>query len=182
MGAPIPLWVRKRVIEDHQAGVSASTIAERHKLSRSSVYGLVRRYKEKNLLAADYSACGRPRTTARIYRAARYLKYLHRSWGAPLIRALLQARYGEVPSTRTMQRWFKAAKLTEPREKRPVQSRARAGEIHGCWQIDAKERLPAKACYLTIVDEYSGACLAAPVFSLFKDQSGTASRDQDKAD
>ena len=168
------------MIEDHKAGYTVAEIVDRVKLSRSSVYNICRRYKEQGPggLGADYSACGRPMTDQRIYRAARYLKFLHRGWGAPLIGMFLKRRYGAVPSTRTLQRWFKAAGLTELRQKRPPSERVKADEIHGCWQLDAKERLPAKACYLSIVDEHSGAFLETPVFPLFTDQSGAAATDE----
>jgi transposase len=179
MGAPTPLWVRQRVIEDWQAGHAVSTIVERHGLSRSSVYNMCRRYKEKGIdgLIADYSACGRPRAQERIYRAARFLRFLHRDWGAPLIRTVLEARYAGVPGTRTLQRWFKAAGLSTPRQKRPASERAKADQVHGCWQIDAKERLPAKASYLSIVDEHSGAFIEAPVFPLRTHQPGAPAPD-----
>lgn len=117
-------------------------------------------------------------TDQRIYRAARYLKFLHRGWGAPLIVTFLKRRYSAVPSTRTLQRWFKAAGLTELRQKRPTSKHVKADEVHGCWQVDAKERLPAKACYLSIVDEHSGAFLETPVFPPLTNQSGTAATDE----
>ncbi len=178
MGAPTPLWIRQRVIEDYQAGCDVATIVSRNALSRSSVYNIYRRYKEGRVLAADYSACGRPMTDERIYRAARYLRFLHPGWGAPLIHTFLQRRYKAVPTVRTLQRWFKAAGLTELRQKRVVTERVKADHVHGCWQIDAKERLPAKACYLSIVDEHSGAFLGTPVFPLLTDQSGAVKADE----
>lgn len=178
MGAPTPLWTREQVIKDHQAGVHVETIATRHSISRASVYNICRRYREGRTLAADYAACGRPKTDARIYRAARYLKYLHRDWGAPLIRTLLEQRYGDVPTERTLQRWFKAAHLTPLQQKRLPGTREKAAHVHGCWQIDAKERLASKACYLSIVDEHSGAFLQTPVFPLRTDKSGTTSTDK----
>ncbi len=179
MGAPTPLWIREQVIKDHQAGVHVETIATRNGISRASVYNICRRYREGRL-AADYTACGRPKPDERIYRAARYLKYLHRDWGAPLIRTLLAKRYrNNIPTARTLQRWFKAARLTPLRQRRLTgKGSDKAIHVHGCWQIDAKERLASKACYLSIVDEHSGAFLQTPVFPLCTDKPGTASTDK----
>jgi len=185
MGAPTPFWVRQRIIEARRNGERISAIAQRYGVSRTTVTNLWRRYQRQGPdgLAADYSACGRPANKGRLYRAARYLKYLHRSWGAPLIRTLLIERYGpHVPSARTLQRWFTAATLTVPRQKRPPVDRDKGQAVHAVWQIDAKERLPMQACYLSIVDEYSGALLEAPVFPLLSYQPGAAEADATGAD
>lgn len=164
MGAPTPLWVREQLVAGRLKGMSISELAAKHQLSESTARAIWRRYKRQQPLAADYSRCGRPPSEARIYRGARYLKYLHRSWGAPLIATLLTERYGSCVSVRTLQRWFKAANLTRLRQKQPSNVQAKACAVHQVWQIDAKERLPAQASYLSMIDEHSGAFLEAFVF------------------
>ena len=60
--------------------------------------------------------------------------------------------------------------LNRPREHHPAVDRGWAQAVHQVWQVDAKERLVLDneqlqpACYLTISDEHSGACLKALVF------------------
>jgi hypothetical protein len=68
-----------------------------------------------------------------------------------------------------MQYWLKT--VAPPRPKTILRTSKRwATEPHMVWQTDAKEqqRLVDGTffCYLTIMDEKSGALLAAPVFSL----------------
>ena len=166
MGASTPLWIRKQLVADRRSGLSVSELAVRYKISESTARAIWRRYQSLKPLAADYSRCGRPPSDQRIYRGARYLKYRHRSWGAPLIATLLKERYGTCVSVRTLQRWFKAAKLTTLRKREPVIDHSKACEVHQIWQVDAKERLPSKASYLSIIDERSGAFLEACVFPL----------------
>ena len=174
MGRALPTWMRQRIVEEHLAGKSLTEIAREHALSYSTVCRCWHRYQERGCdgLAPDYPNCGKqgPSQQDLVYRAARWLKFLHRAWGAPLIRLKLEARYRDrtLPSVRTFQRWFKKAGLTPLRKRLPDQKRCWAKTPHQIWQIDAKERLrlPSgqRACYLTIVDECSGALLEALVF------------------
>ena len=174
MGRALPTWMRKRIIKEHQNGKSLTQITHEQTLSYATVRRCWQRYKQRGIdaLAPDYANCGKqqPGQQNLIYRAARYLKFLHRAWGAPLIRLKLEARYPDeaMPSVRTFQRWFKKAGLTPRRKRLPEQRRCWAKTPHQIWQIDAKERLGLssgeQACYLTIVDECSGALLEALVF------------------
>lgn len=176
MGQPLSMTLRLLLVEQHLQGQSLAQIARSHHLSYATVRTIWQRFEARGRqgLAPDYSRCGRPRRDDRIYRAARYLKFLHRQWGAPLIRLKLEQRYGSaIPSVRTLQRWFKRDGLTLPRKQLPRAKVAWAEAPHAIWQIDAKENLrlgPAEtssaevASYLTIVDEHSGALLEAPVF------------------
>lgn len=174
MGRALPTWMRQRIVQEHRAGKSLTAIAREQALSYSTVRRCWRRYQARGVdgLAPDYRNCGTRSPDAHdlIYRAARYLKFLHRAWGAALIRTKLKQRYPArpLPSVRTLQRWFKKAGLTPLRKRLPEQKRPWAKRPHQVWQVDAKERLclPSgeRACYLTIVDECSGALLAALVF------------------
>ncbi|WP_169521694.1 DDE-type integrase/transposase/recombinase [Spirosoma spitsbergense] len=75
---------------------------------------------------------------------------------------------GRLPSIRTLQLWFKAAGLTKPRPQLLNSPKVWAEYPHQVWQVDAKEQQRTldgtKVCWLTVVDEKSGAVLAAPVF------------------
>jgi hypothetical protein len=174
MGQPLSMNLRLLLVEQHLQGHSLAQIARTHQLSYATVRALWQRFEARGRdgLAPDYSRCGRPgpRRDDLLYRAARYLKFLHRPWGAPLIRLKLEQRYGpeNLPSVRTLQRWFKRDGLTLPRKQLPQAEAAWAAAPHQIWQIDAKENLCLSsgevACYLTIVDEHSGALLEAPVF------------------
>lgn len=166
MGAPTPLWIREQLVTGRLKGLSTAELANRHHVSESTVRAIWRRYRSNQQLAADYSRCGRPVSEERLYRSARFLKYRHRDWGAPLIATLLEERYGSCVSTRTLQRWFKAAGLTTLRKQAASLDHSKACEVHQVWQVDAKERLPTKASYLSIIDERSGAFLDAFVFPL----------------
>lgn len=129
-------------------------------------------YKREGHLAVAYKRCGPKgvRSERFLFRASLWLKRLHPGWGAGLIRLALVNRYGEakMPSLRSMQRWFRWAHLTKPRQQQnqPVIGQSKA--VRNSWQVDAKENLRLKdgrqACYLTITDEHSGAGLAALVF------------------
>ena len=173
--------VRRRIVEAHQKGQSLKAIAQKENLSYSSVLGYWRRYRQRGLegLAPDYQHCGRsgPVNDDLMYRAARYLKYLHRQWGAALIRLKLEQRYpkASLPSVRTLQRWFKRAHLTPLRKRLPKPEQTRAQAPHEVWQVDAKEQLTLNdgtaACYLSVSDEHSGAFLEAPVFPPWPNQS-----------
>ena len=178
MPAALASSIRRRIIDAHLAGESLRSIAEREKLSYSSVRTYWRRYRERGYagLSPDYKNCGhRDRQNDVVYRAARYLKFLHRQWGAPLIRLKLQKRYKAVPSTRTLQRWFKQAHLKPLQSTIPKPEKTWAQAPHEVWQLDAKEHLRlddgSRACYLSVTDEHSGALLASPSFPLQSDQS-----------
>ena len=174
--------IRRRIVEAHLGGESLKAISHREHLSYSCVRTSWRRYRQGGLegLGPDYQNCGHrgPGRDDLIYRAARYLKYRHRQWGAPLIRLKLKQRYPDrfLPSIRTLQRWFKKADLAPIRKRLPQPDRSWAQVCHDVWQIDAKEQLTLEegtaACYLTLTDEHSGALLETPVFPPQPDQSG----------
>jgi hypothetical protein len=75
-----------------------------------------------------------------------------------------------IPSIRTLERWYRENNLVKPKRQTGEPSIGRARAVHNIWEVDAKEQLELldgqAACYLTIVDEKSGAWLASPVFSL----------------
>lgn len=105
-----------------------------------------------------------------------YLKHHHPTWGSPYIHAILKERYGEsIPSIRMLSHWFSKLHLQDPRESAKHQKIGSSRAVHNIWQVDAKEQITLsdgqKACYLSIVDEKSGAWLGSSVFPLYPYQS-----------
>ena len=140
----------------------------------STVKSLLRRYAKLGEagLHNDFKNCG-PQSISHeplMYRATLWLRRLHPQWGAGRIRARLATRYAasRLPCERTMERWLKAEKLTEPRQSHNEPRIGAAKAVHNIWQVDAKEQLilsdGSVACYLTVTDERSGSWLGAPAF------------------
>lgn len=184
MGKATNLLHRQMLIQLKGEGKNLSEISELLNVPYSTLRNLWHRYRHLGVekLAAEYANCGRlaPDRSNLVYRASLWLKYLHPQWGSPLIHYHLSQRYGleAMVSIRTLQRWYKAANLVKPREQKSVEKIGKAQGVHNIWQVDAKERLVLAdgqvACYLTIVDEKSGACLEAPVFPLCPNQPSSA--------
>jgi hypothetical protein len=153
MPRALPLAVREQILLLHQQQHSTNSICNQMQVSLSSVRRLLRKYNNNPTmdLQPAYNHCGpqKPRSDERLLRAGLWLKRIHPLWGAPLIHLRLEERYckQKVPAIRTLQTWYRRKGLNAPRE----QGRLSSGE---------------PACYLTIADEHSGACLQAKVFPL----------------
>jgi hypothetical protein len=171
MPQAIALPIRQVIVQRHQQGQSLGQIALDLQLPYGTVRKLWRRYRDAGQagLTPDYRRCGRlgPRGDARMIRAACWLKRLHPTWGAVLIRLIVQQRWPDrlVPPERTLQRWFRLAGVNRsPRRPQPRSPR-RGGQPHEVWEMDAveKQRLAngRLASWLTITDEASGAILTA---------------------
>lgn len=123
-------------------------------------------------LETNYHNCGKQVKSAvaeGIYRTSITLRQDHPSWGADRIAVTLREAYGQdAPSVRTLQRWYRVERLTEPKmgHNEPFIGKARGA--HNIWQVDAKEQITlldhTLACYLTFTDEYSGCWLGSIVF------------------
>src|SRR4051812_2980304 len=184
MGGALPMHIRSLIIEQYNQGnITLLDIAKQQGLSYSTVRNIWKRYKAAGAggLMPSYAHCGpiQPKTEALIYRGALWLKRHHPGWGAGLIRTLMQQRYqhNTIPSERSLQRWFKARHLCQPKSIFPppvLKTAEQPIAVHDVWQIDAKERLHLgsgeKACYLTIVDQQSGCLLKAVIFPLSEHQ------------
>ncbi len=179
MGKPIHYPKRQQIVQLRQSGLTIKQISEQLDMSYWTVRKLLRRLRDRGEsgLAADYSSCGQRskiRSNGITKRAACWLRRIHPEWGAPLIHLKLVQRYGadQVASIRQLQRWFRQQGLSQPRSKTKDQQDdpCKAKQVHQCWQVDAKERLRlvnGQVCsYLSVVDEHSGACLAAVLFSI----------------
>jgi len=172
----INIEVRRTIIRLKESGERLIDISQILKLSYRTVSNIWQRYKKKGRadLVCDYTKCGTQQ--AKRYMGVKSkcldLKILHPRWGTPRLHVELVKLYPQevIPSIRTLHSWYKKANLICPNhlEREPAIGRAKA--VHNIWQVDAKERLrlpnEQNACYLTIVDEKSGACLEALVFPL----------------
>lgn len=178
MPKAISMAKRQSIISDYLKGKTISYLARNYQVSRQSIYNLIERYEELGIdsLLADYSNCGlaRPDATNFIYRAVRCMKTWHPDWGAEKIRAemLFMRPWLELPHYRTFIRWFHWNGQLSPKPKSilPASHYKWSKYLHEIWQVDAKEEMcllnGEKNCWLNITDEFSGAIIDPPVFSL----------------
>jgi hypothetical protein len=176
MKKPICTATRLKIISDYKEGLAKSTIASKYSVSRQSVHTLIKRYEEsgENGLKPHYDSCGKSPNLEQnlIFRAVRYFRYWHPTWGSEKIRAqLLFLRPSlDVPSSRTIHRWLSTNEQIPKGSKLPRNKAKWVQKLHECWQIDAKESMylsdGSYACWLNIVDEYSGTVISPPVFPL----------------
>lgn len=180
--------VREKILSHRKEGYSMLEISEKMSISYNSVRTLCQRYSssdqsESGMKAAIlpyYAQCG-PQDkaySAEIIESALALKRLHPRWGAPRLRLALESDMGStqseggdtIPSIRSLERWYRENNLVKPKRQTGEPSIGRARAVHNIWEVDAKEQLELldgqAACYLTMVDEKSGAWLASPVFPL----------------
>jgi hypothetical protein len=80
-----------------------------------------------------------------------------------------QPQLRDLPSARTLQRWFaRQQQPPAPAGRKPASARAAARRPHEVWQMDAVEQLPLQTgqqvCWLRWVDEWTGAVLGTEVF------------------
>jgi transposase len=182
MGQATGILLRERIIQLKQENYTLEKISEELSLTYSNVRTIWGRYQKEGIsgLQTSYSNCGKskPSSDNVVYRASLWLKHLHAHWGTPRVHTGLQSRYGvDVPTIRTLNRWYKDAQLTKPRSKINRVTIGKSTAAHNIWQVDAKENLTLgdgqESCYLTIVDEKSGAWLASLVFPLWTYLSST---------
>ncbi|MGJ3245206.1 MAG: hypothetical protein ACFE0I_04220 [Elainellaceae cyanobacterium] len=174
MAHAIPVPIRREIIERHQQGETIAAIADGLSLSFWGVRQIWRHYRKYGeaglALHRERSVRYGPRCARVIYRSALWLKRRHRSWGAGLIRVLLQQRYPDspLPHPRTFQRWFRAHQLNPVRAQRPSVVRERATHVHQVWQLDAASHVRladgSPASWISLIDEYSGALLQSEAF------------------
>lgn len=183
MAVAIPFATRQQIAQLRAQGKAYRQISQEMAVSYDAVRRICKRQDQLGEagLLPRYKQCGTTgiRLAAFYHRVSLWLKRAHPLWGAPYIHLQLDARYamGRLPSIRTLQLWFKAAGLSKPRPQLLNSPKVWAEYPHQVWQVDAKEQQRtldgAKVCWLTVVDEKSGAVLAAPVFSPWPNRSGT---------
>ena len=185
MGQAKTLDVRHKLIGMKKSNHSIKAIAEALQLSPATVKNIWKRYLTggEEAFAASYVHCGRPiqAESEVCFRLIRLIRCLHPTWGVPYIMVRVREKYPEIrfQSIRHYQRRLfkqsgKMPKAVLP--PRPQAERSRIG--HDTWQIDAKERFAIQSgqemCYLTIVDEATGALLATRAFPPQPNQSSTS--------
>lgn len=165
--------VRKEVIESRSRGESFRSIATRMGISYDSVRALWRHWEKEGKLAPNYERCCKrgPRKAAGLVEQAVQLKREHPRWGAGLIRVMLSEGWAadELPSTRTLQRWFRQAGVNASPSQQQRRGTVKRGQaVHEVWAVDAKEKIRladgSQVSWLTISDEASGAVLQAEAF------------------
>jgi hypothetical protein len=144
-------------------------------VSYGSVRQICANYDALGLTGIDtqYQHCGkliRDSTNQSIYDTALSLRQAHEGWGADRIHVALVERYGtEVPTVRTLQRWYCKERYSEPKMKHNEPNIGKSRGVHNIWQVDAKEQIilldQQVACYLTFTDEFSGIWLGSVVFA-----------------
>ena len=173
MPKPIPVAIRRQIVERHQSGEKLVQIARRLQMPYESVRNVWRLYRKEGRIQPNYAACGKQgvRCSQRVYRAARWLKRSHPTWGAGLIRQVIVDKWPRdyVPCVRSLQRWFRQSGIHSPRSKRAYQPRKGRGKApHNVWEMDSREQIELasgqKVTWLLNSDEASGAILSAEVF------------------
>jgi len=164
---------RREIIDRREVGESFASIARSLNVSYGAVRNIYHRFVETGQLSPAYDRCAHTevRSDKAIYHAAVEMKRAHPSWGAGLIRVELSDQFDEetLPSVRTLQRWFRRARVqtTKP-EKSPQPTVTRGKTVHEVWALDAKEQIQladgSYVSWLTITDEASGAILSATLF------------------
>ncbi len=180
MPRPIPYERRREIIRRKQAGESLSEIAEALDLSYWTVRQIWRRFRdegEKGLQNRYRSGPRERKFATEVYQKAIQLKQEHPRWGAGLIRSLLLEQWPkeEVPSERTLQRWWEREGMSCRPKRAHSPSRPRAQEVHDAWQVDAVE--VHQGTWITVTDEKSGAVLASRLFPLSKSQPDSGRED-----
>lgn len=173
MPAALPNHQRAEIVERRQRGERFSSIARTMGISYEAVRKICHRYVKTGELGPGYERCRHTevRHDPAIYHEAVALKQAHPSWGAGLIWTELAEAFDEadLPSQRTLQRWFRRAGVQRTAADRTPQMRVKRGkQAHEVWAIDAKEavQLADGSCvsWLTVTDEGSGAILDAQLF------------------
>jgi transposase len=171
--APIPVPVRQAILQRWRKGESVPKLAEALDLCERTVRHLVRRFAARGQsgLSPDYARCATKTlaTSSSLFHQAVHMRQQHPTWGAGLIRVLLQEELGACRSERTLQRWFQRTALSPaPVGRRPSSDAYRARRPHEVWQMDAAERIllghGQQVSWLRLVDECSGAVLQTTIF------------------
>lgn len=173
MPAATLMSVIRTIISRRDAGESYASIARGLAMSYHTVRKVDQHYRRNGHLEANYAACQHTavRKSPVIYQRAIQLKSEHPSWGGNLIWVELADEWAEseLPSVRTLQRWFHRGQVARRRPERTAKATVKRGQaVHEVWAIDAKEGMQlldgSYVSWLTISDEASGAVLRAKLF------------------
>jgi hypothetical protein len=156
-----------------EQGESFRSIATHLKRDYETIRNVYHRYVQSGQLEPAYAKCRHEgvRKNEAVYERALQLKQEHPRWGAGLIWVELAEGFAEaeLPSQRTLQRWFRRGGVQNAvPERRPRSFAARGKQAHEVWAMDAKEQVALGdgtfVSWLTVTDEGSGAILGAFLF------------------
>jgi transposase len=173
MPAALPLSMREEIVRRRQHGETFRQIARELKVSYAATRRIWARFTQEGDLKPHYDRCRPPevRKAAELHKRAVELKESHPRWGAGLIRLELSEEFQsqELPSERTLQRWFRRAGVGPRRGDSQPRVKVKWGRVaHEVWAMDAKEQIRLDngeyVSWLTITDEGSGAVLSATLF------------------
>jgi hypothetical protein len=173
MPAPLPPTLRRLILLRSRRGQTAAAIAHALQLCPRTVRHLLQRARDpaSPLGPAYRPGPGRPVEDHPLRARALALWQQHPTWGAGYIRVRLatEADAATLPSERTLQRWFRRERHPPAAGgRRSPTATGRAAAPHDTWQMDAVEQLRTAdgqgACWLRLVDEYTGAFLGTTVF------------------
>jgi len=189
MPAPLPIEMRRQIVERHEQGESLRSVSAELKLSYSTVKNIWAYWRGNGTLQPNYEQAKQTGTRqySAVYDMSLQLKRDHPTWGAGLIHLQLEKIYPDqaLPSVRTLQRWFRMAGIgRSPKvQKRKSLAIRRGHTVHEVWAVDAKEKIRlsdgSKASWLTMTDEASGAILHSESFSP-RDMGASPSRSSTK--
>lgn len=173
MPAALSMGERRKIVAMREQGQSLQAIAEELGRDYETVRKIYHRYTQSGQLQANYDRCRHQgiRSNAGVYERAIELKQAHPKWGAGLIWVELAEEFVEadLPSERTLQRWFRRGRVQNPApECAPKPCAVRGKQAHEVWAMDAKEQVELAdgsfVSWLTVTDEGSGAILGAFLF------------------
>lgn len=173
MPAALSIGERRQIVAMRESGQRFRVIADDLGRDYEAVRKIYHRYQHSGQLQANYDKCRHEgiRSKPEIYERAIHLKQAHPKWGAGLIWVELAEEFDEVdlPSQRTLQRWFKRAGVqSPPPERAPKPFAPRGKRAHEVWAMDAKEQVElgdgSYVSWLSVTDEGSGAILGAFLF------------------
>ncbi len=174
MPAATSINKRETIIRRHEDGDTFAQIAREMELPYMTVHSVWHHYHKTGHIKPNYHACANPkvRKDPAIYAEAVKLKGLHPTWGAGLIWVELGDTFGEanLPSERTLQRWFHRGGVVQSRPQDEVKGPGlrRGRQAHEVWAMDAKEEITladgSGASWLLVSDEGSGAVLQTALF------------------
>jgi Helix-turn-helix domain len=189
MPAPLSVKLRERILGRMQRGQSPAAIAQEFQLCSRTVRHLCARFRQLGdaALETSYQAPA-PATPSSVVEQALFLHRQHPSWGAGFLLHKLEQLHpdAELPSARTLQRWFRRYDMpAAPSGRKPASVGPKAERPHEVWQMDAVEQLRLQTgqqiSWLRWVDECSGATLGTVVFPLRHVRRGSAAAGSGRA-
>lgn len=184
MPAPLSLKLRERIHARFLDDACPAAIARELRLNPRTVRNFCSRLRKLGEAALKTSYQAPPiATPSAILEQALLLHHDHPSWGAEFVLHKLEGLCPDVelPSARTLQRWFRRHDLPAALPgRKPASVGPTAERPHEVWQMDAVEQLRLQTSdqvsWLRWVDECSGATLGTVVFPLRNVRRGSGAR------